>query len=179
MINAVVINGVPRSGKDTVVEMLKDLLEDKQIIVSSFSMIDCCRKILKILGVEEQKTSEFRDKMASLKDYLQKVRLPIKEVVRSVSLLDSRNHHVVVIHAREPRDIEELRNTLLLGGLASFVYTVVVNRDTSLIADAQATNHADLGIRNFVYDISIENNGDLTSLRGEVRSKLGFLADGN
>lgn len=172
MIQVVIINGKPRTGKDTVVEICKDFFDGSKVQVHNLSTVDCVRKIMKIFEIEEIKTSKLRGQMSDCKDYLTSTcDLPTLDIMQTINRLNADEHHLVFVHAREPENIKTMRSVILQQaalGVKIAVQTLLIKRDTENVEYAKATNHADTNVDAYKYDIIMYNDDTLEKLRSSV-----------
>ena len=85
MINLVIVNGHPRSGKDTFIDYIVDNSVFDNTHRVSHSTIDTPKTIAMIMGWDGEKTPEIRLQLSNLKDFLtKKFDLPFKEILNLV-----------------------------------------------------------------------------------------------
>lgn len=152
----IVINGQPRVGKDTFVELC-----DKHLLwCKNFSTVDFVKGIAVKCGWDRSKTPKNRAFLSNLKDLLaQWDDVPFKKIIENIRAFkkeiecfgyDNDEVGVAFIHSREPEEIkrfvEELGATTLL-----------IRRES--VESAEQSNHADSQVMNYEYDYVIENNG--------------------
>lgn len=155
----VIINGLPRAGKDTFVELCGEFCE-----CANVSTIEPAKEALKMLGWNGEKTPEIRKFLSDVKDmaeqcfhtserYLDEVLPPLKNIV-----------DIVFIHCREPQQIDAL--------CAKYnAITLYINADCRLkLNKNDLTNHADRDVANYNYDLTIYNNEDLDALRAQAKT---------
>lgn len=152
----IVINGKPCSGKDTVVDMVRDLLNG--IAVVNVDSVGPVKEALKVLGWDGvSKSPQWRDLASHMKyqsdELFNTSYNHIADNIANYKYYDS----VIFVHCREPKSIQQL--------VVDFnAKTLYVDRDVIV----EATNTADNGTENHTYDFSIDNNGSLEDLRCKV-----------
>ena len=160
MVNVIVVNGYPRSGKDTFVNFCKNKLGAFGISVST---VDFVKYLAAQSGWDGSKTPKNRKFLSDLKDLLTEWNdVPwkkVEEVVESIKtecfqygLRD--NDFFLFIHSREPKEIEHFQKEY--GAL-----TVLIDREE---VEGKQSNHSDAEVMNFNYDYIINNDGTLEEL---------------
>lgn len=168
----VVINGVPRAGKDTFVEMCKEILGDDYVL--NISTVDFVKYIAYKCGWNGIKDGKNRKFLSDLKDLLTEWNdIPFKNVQKEIQIFQLElneycgegglKRSVVFIHCREPQEIQKFKDKLN-------AHTVLVRREQ--VENEEQTNHADSDVFNFAYDSIIYNNGSLDDLRDAARRYL-------
>lgn len=163
----VVVNGHPRSGKDTVVNGISRALKEAGWLTSAISSIDPIRNVLRALGIPvDRKTPAERDLLANMKACLDGYDNWVTRTCASAAVtaleLDHPGKDVVFLHVREPAAIA-LTKTLLPDSVEFL--TIFVVREA---AERISTNAADANVENYGYDVRIENNDDLASLDADL-----------
>ena len=172
-INVVIINGKPRSGKDTVIKYMKTYCDINECAnVYSYSTIDPVKDMLKKLGWDGEKTPDVRNLLAQLKQFwVNNCDGPFKycmDIVMSKWIREETDDCILVFQIREPAEIEKLVNALkpMQRAYNISVSTLFVNR---FLADEETHgNSADTDVNKYKYDAVIYNNGTLIQLEGTV-----------
>lgn len=168
---AVVINGYPRAGKDTVSRLVSESLAGKGWRGHSISGIDPVRETLRGMGVPiDLKTEAERRLMADVKSALERydwwaTRLCARQVREW--LYESPTNSLCFAHMREAEASEQFR-LLMEPDVEVRVLRVMSPREEKV-----TSNHADADVENMFYDLTIANNGTLDDLR----EKCADLAD--
>lgn len=161
MINVIVVNGYPRSGKDTFVNFCKEKLGAFGVSVST---VDFVKYLAAQSGWDGTKTPKNRKFLSDLKDLLTEWNdVPwkkVEEVFESIKvecfqygLRDS--DFFLFIHSREPKEIERFQKEY--GAL-----TILIDREE---VEGKQSNHSDAEVMNFNYDYIINNDGTLEELK--------------
>ena len=80
-----VINGAPRAGKDTFVEICKDLIGNERCL--NVSTVDFVKEVAKFAGWDGNKTPEARKFLSDLKDIMTEYdNIPFKKVKRAIDI---------------------------------------------------------------------------------------------
>lgn len=160
MVNVIVVNGYPRSGKDTFVNFCKEKLGAFGVSVST---VDFVKYLAAQSGWDGTKTPKNRKFLSDLKDLLTEWNdVPwkkVEEVFESIKiecfqygLKDS--DFFLFIHSREPKEIERFQKEY--GAL-----TILIDREE---VEGKQSNHSDAEVMNFNYDYIINNDGTLEEL---------------
>lgn len=160
----VIVNGLPRAGKDTFVELCEEFCE-----CANVSTIEPAKEALRLLGWNGEKTPEIRKFLSDVKDmseqcfhtsekYLDEVLPSLEDIV-----------DIVFIHCREPQQIDTLR--------AKYnAITLYINAEDRLkLNKNDLTNHADRNVANYDYDLTIYNNEDIEALRTQAKTFINQL----
>ena len=152
----VIINGYPGAGKDTFVNLCQFI---KSVRVFNVLTSTPMKNALRIIGWDEVKTPETRKILSDLKDLSTRLwDYPFKYVSNKLELINKlEGTKIVFIHSREPEEIERFKE-------AFDAITLFINREPTEVL----TNHADLNVKNYLYDVTIDNNGTLEKLRDQA-----------
>lgn len=155
----VIINGVGRSGKDTLCNFVADEFESDNFSVVSISSVDKIKQCAKILGWNGcSKSDKDRKFLSDLKDLAtQYCDSSFNYEVKMIDkFLKNKKPGIMFIHIREPEEITKLVNRF------PDVKTLLVQN----INEPNITsNHADCNVENYDYDYYICNNGTLEEFR--------------
>lgn len=160
-----IINGYPASGKDTFVEMVREELLPRGIPVHNISSIRPVWNMLKSAGIDMDRKGPAERKLAAevksaLENYDWCVTKRVMEDARA-SLIGAQ-HALCFVHMREAAAI---KRAIPLGGTHR-VMKVLVKRPGAI---EDMDNHADTDVMNTTYDIIVNNDSDLTGLRGAAK----------
>ena len=159
----IVINGVAGSGKNTFTGYLKTLMPD----LIEHSTIDTVKKMAwQYLGVDhyQDKTDEKRKLWHELKTAWSNYNDgPLKEIL---ALQYWNYDRLLVVHCREPEEIEKIKNHFGDGCV-----TILITRPGVHVPD----NSADKGVMGFEYDYLIVNDGGFDDLEKSARFVWGKL----
>ena len=164
-----IINGHAESGKSTFVNFCKEF---PTADVYEFSMVDAAKTMAKIIGWEEtDKTEKDRNFLSNLKDLVDKYNDGSYEYVRYlmnnfVYQHDSQKEPIIFIHAREPKDIERLKEEFN-------ARSVVVRR--KFVEGKKINNHADSDWWMPHYDYTIMNNDGLEALKKNSQNFMEYI----
>lgn len=172
-----IVNGAPRAGKDSLIEVMADLLFDQQITTSVFSSIDPIRNVLTELGIDvSKKTPQDRKLLADMGTLLEE-----HCSYRFIACMDhiaqiSASPHVsgkapyVFLHIREPEIIDKIR--LVLSMFRIPVWRIQVQSNRAEVP----TNSIDAGTGDMTYDYIVKNNGTLRDLECEAKALLNMVS---
>ena len=154
----VIVNGLPRAGKDQFVEFCKENLP--QDCCCAYSSIDYVKEVARGLGWDGEKTPKNRRFLSDLKDALTRWNdIPMckmaDEMRRFQNETPTPEDSFFFVMIREPEEIEKAAK-------AFNAISVIVQRDA---AEGDQSNHADENVFNYNYDYVISNNSTLDELR--------------
>ena len=163
-----IINGRPRSGKDTFVNFC---LEELGAFGKLISTVDFVKKIATECGWDGTKDLKNRKFLSDLKDLLTNWGdIPYKKTLQEIDMFkfdldywDVSDKGVVFIMCREPKEIERFEREL--NAKSVLIWRASVEFE-------QQSNHADSEVLNHKYDYIIENNGTIDELKEKAK---GFL----
>ena len=165
-----VINGVPKSGKDTFVKFVQDTWGDYRTL--NISTVDTVKEIAVTCGWDGTKTPRNRAFLSSLKDLLtQWNNLPYNDIINKIDAFKralfvqdiDEDKSIVFIHCREPEEIKKFVDEI-------GAKTLLVRREE--VENESQSNHADTNVFDFVYDYTIDNNGTEEELREQANQFL-------
>ena len=162
MIHVIVVNGQPRAGKDTFIEMVTSSLQSRGVHVDSFSSIDPVRDMLSGAGFNLRRKTEADRKLlavvgAAMEEHSSWRTSRCIDEIRFFKF--TRFNGVFFLHVREPAIISNIRLNLPSETKLSTVFI------ESTRAEDVTSNAADAGVRGMTYDLTIHNNGTLDDLR--------------
>ena len=163
-----IINGRPRSGKDTFVNFC---LEELGAFGKLISTVDFVKEIAARCGWDKTKTPKNRKFLSDLKDLLTNWGdVPYKKTLQEIDMFkfdldywDVSDKGVVFIMCREPKEIERFERELN-------AKSVLIQRAS--VEFEQQSNHADSEVLNHRYDYIIENNGTIDELKEKAKEFL-------
>ena len=163
-----IINGRPRSGKDTFVNFC---LEELGAFGKLISTVDFVKKIATECGWDGTKDLKNRKFLSDLKDLLTNWGdVPYKKTLQEIDMFkfdlncwNVSDKGVVFIMCREPKEIERFERELN-------AKSVLIQRAS--VEFEQQSNHADSEVLNHKYDYIIENNGTIDELKEKAKDFL-------
>ena len=155
-----IINGRPRSGKDTFVEYVGEYAD-----TVNYSSIDCVKELAMRVGWDGGKEPKDRAFLSDMKHLLIEYNnFPTKKCVdKAFNFLHSSNAKFLFLHVREPEEINKLKKEILKE--TDFVRTVLVERPG--IDDVGNSSDDDVG--NYKYDIYVYNDGTLSDFKKKAK----------
>ena len=155
-----IVNGKPRAGKDTFVELLSYMIPVyKYSIIEKVKCIalDCGWK-----GGKEEKDRKFLYELKKLTDeYSDMSFIDVYEKIEAFAK-DEIKEVLFAVDIRDPEDIEMMKD--LTGAFTVFIENENVPEITS--------NPADANVANYEYDFVIKNNGTMDDYKREVYNFL-------
>ena len=163
-----IVNGKPRSGKDTFVNFC---LEELGAFGKLISTVDFVKKIATECGWDGTKDLKNRKFLSDLKDLLTNWGdVPYKKTLQEIDMFkfdldywDVSDKGIVFIMCREPKEIERFERELN-------AKSVLIQRAS--VEFEQQSNHADSEVLNHKYDYIIENNGTIDELKKKAKEFL-------
>lgn len=159
---AAIINGYPRSGKDTVCGIAETVLWDKyRVAMKSLSSIDPIDAMLRESGHSfDRRTPEGRKLLSDVKFALDAndMRATRMIISRALNSLGYPGDRCVFIHAREPKAIAFMKQEMKV----DLFVTLFVDRPG---CEVTVGNEADVGVRGYAYDWTISNDSSLEDLQ--------------
>ena len=164
----VVINGMPRAGKDQFVQFC----QKHMTWCKNISTVDFVKQAANFCGWDGTKTPKNRAFLSDLKNLLTKWDdVPFKRVKRVAENYNSEaisydfdtDEVLVFVHCREPEEIAKFVREMN-------AITLLIRREA--IESNEQSNHSDAEVFNYNYDYVVENNGTLEELE---ESAVAFL----
>ena len=167
----ILINGRPRTGKDTVVNLMCNALMERGYMAEAFSSIDPIKALLGSVIDLSQKTEADRILLSEVGDALEKHSAfrTNRCIWFAEDVFRESENAVVFLHVREPENIQKLRTTFLAKGINVVRLLVVSARGIDV--DSRADQVAGTGR----YDLMIVNNGTLDDLKATCVRTVGRL----
>ena len=148
----VIINGKPRSGKDTFCEFCAE-----HCVARAYSSVDYIKDIAKLLGWDGIKDEKGRRFLSDLKDAATAYcDLPMVKMEEFRDMVEDTIPYtdIIFFHIREPAEIARAKKKFN-------AITLLIKRPGT---EQVAGNHADREVEDFDYDYTIYNNGTLAEL---------------
>jgi len=167
MFKVVIVNGYPRAGKDTFVEMLGELVT---VEVMEHSTIAFSKYIAELMGWNGIKTIHSREMLSELKSFGNK--WFDKSFKDMTSFIECYYHKdvIVVFHVREPKEIK--RVVEWCERREAGVTTIFIEGSRS---EPDQSNDSDLNVKDYTYDLYIDNNGTLDDYRHTIQDNLSVI----
>lgn len=155
-----IINGVPKAGKDALIEQSAKYL---QFNVVNTSTIDMVKDLASSYGLWDgaTKTDTARNMLSELKGVITKYSNSITDYICKQALLFLMDNSagVMFIHCREPEEIDKLKDMIQARCSNFRARTLVVRRDE---AEKEVYgNDSDTNVLRYDYDIEFYNNSTL------------------
>ena len=168
----IVINGLPRSGKDTFVE----LCQKHCLWCLNISTVDFVKDVANFCGWDGNKDAKNRNFLSDLKDLLTEWNdVPFTKVCKKIALFegemkmydfDPNKDGVVFIHCREPKEIKRFVKELN-------AFSLLIRRPS--VEGNEQSNHADAEVFNYDYDFTIINDGTIEDLEEKAFNFLSSM----
>lgn len=160
----VIINGAPKSGKDTFVRQCRDI--DEQFNVTNLSLADHYKEyMVKNMGWDRRKTKEARNLLAALIEYDWSHNKCKNVIVEMCNAIRQKAEHknkinVTFIHCRQPYIISHIIDKCTVALYGVEVHTLLVSRALTEFP----TNDADRCVNDYNYDHVVYNDGTVEDL---------------
>lgn len=167
-----VLNGSNESGKDTFVDLIKEMESQLKIKCFHISSVDVIKNMAKKYGWDGVKNEKGRTLLHDLKEAWDKYNsMTQQDIFRKtknwIEKSDSLSSNFLFVDIREPEKIEAYINSIeKYYGDVVCVGSILIRSSRSVAA----SNPADQGVTNFNYDLTITNNGTIDDLKGKAET---------
>lgn len=157
-----IVNGLPRSGKDTFAKIVKENISAKKI-----SSVDYIKTIAVLCGWNGEKNGESRKFLADLKFLTSKYNdLSFNKVTEQIDeFRENNDYELMLIDVREPEEIEKYKN------IHNAITVFIDNKRV----EGEQSNKADASVKEFKYDYIIDNNSTISRFAHNIRNFLDEL----
>lgn len=139
----------------------------RDLWIDVISTVDFVKEIATECGWDGTKTLENRKFLSDLKDLLTKWDdVPYKMIVTRANNLPSNMDWIMFVDCREPTEIQKLKEGLN-------ATTLLIRRPGD--DETETSNHADAGVFNYEYDLTIENNSDIMDLAKKAKDFINYM----
>lgn len=172
----IIVNGRARSGKNTSVEFIREILAEKKTATYEKSTIDPIIDLLNSVGIDTSaKTDADRKLLAdvgnSLEEYNNYRSIKTFERIKKFHNLDPTKGSVSFTYTREARVMETLKKLCSDNGIRCLTLFVVNPR-----VESKMTNEADAEVENYYeYDYRLMNDSGLDMLRKRCYDYVTYL----
>lgn len=160
----IVVNGYPKSGKDTFCEYAVKYMQRHGQAGMIYSSVDTVKKVAGIFGWRGTKTSKDRSMLSELKDlYTKHFDGTFKEMVAIVKdgHTGNNNQKVKIVFAiiREPEEIKKITGWCYDRQIFATTIFITSNR-----GETNHASHSDKNVIDYQYDMKVTNNETLEAL---------------
>lgn len=158
----IVINGMPRSGKDTFVSFVS-----KYATTTNFSSVDFVKDVARFAGWNGEKDLKSRLFLSKLKELLTEYDdIPYKKIAEEIRWFKNQpEQELLFVHIREPGEIARIVRDF--GAI-----TVLVKRANN---QQIVSNDSDKYTESYNYDFVLNNDSDLDALDAKARGFVNYL----
>lgn len=176
MVKVIVINGAGGSGKDTFIDLFKEVCmetDPNTINVYKFSSVDKVKYFATCMGWDGVKDNRGRRFLSDIKDAMTRYNDGplnyMSEIIEDVTE-NTLSHETsfVFFHVREPNEIQKMVDKFEAISLHIIRPSISVN---------SFTNHADRNTGDYNYGYEVTNDGTLSDLRYEAYLFFEALTD--
>ena len=154
-----IINGSGGVGKDSFVKLFAD--NYGRDLVWNYSSVDKVKRIAKEIGWKGKKTEKDRKFLSDLKLLTTEYNnMPFNDLTKKIKAFENSEAQVLFLHIREPEEISKIIEYCLTFDTLS-IHTILVQRKGTIQI---TSNMADKNVFNYIYDITIHNDGELDDL---------------
>ena len=177
MVKVVVVNGRPGVGKSEFERLCKEqcnlfnrvvgFSNGRRLWIDITSTVDFVKEVATMCGWDGTKTLENRKFLSDLKDLLTNWDdVPYKMIEHRAKTLPSDSDWIMFVDCREPAEIQKMKERLN-------ATTLLIRRES--VEDNEVSNHADAGVFNYEYDLTIENNSDIMDLAKKAKDFINYM----
>ena len=162
-----IINGFPRSGKDTFVDILSEI---SNLPIFQASWVEKIKLMAQSQGWDGKKNYKGRKLLSDLADSNDdKCFKFVTDKEKMISAV--KNDFIYCIHARRPKNIQELVQYYTKACTDMYkVITVCIERKS--VQNRKQSNTADLEIHDFIYDYYIHNDYENDNWKNEFKENI-------
>lgn len=178
MIHIVVVNGLPRAGKDTFIEFCKQQALSRALRTSSFSSIEPVRDMVDRAGIStHRKTPEDRELLATVGAALEahsqwRSRATVSEMV-SFARASQRQSGVFFLHVREPDVMSRIRK-IFESAHVPHTWSLVIVRSPRAEKPVTEADRCALEMES-IADFTVQNDGHISALQKKANEFLDWL----
>ena len=158
-----IINGAPRSGKDTFIELLSETGAE----VWPYSSIDWVKSKAELLGWDGNKDAVGRKFLSDIKDACTEYRdIPFQQVIKKLNRALQMSIDYFCVNIREPSEIKKLVS--YCDGVNIPCYTIRIQNTKAEEAATGLDYTGDSQYMDFDYDFTIPNNSTIGHFRNVI-----------
>lgn len=154
----IILNGLPRAGKDTFCYYVKQYFRLKYN-VTDYSSISKIKEIAKdFFGWNGIKDKKGRCLLSELKDAATRYNnMPLKLILNKIhTFFADNNNKIFIVHIREPFEIQKLKQYYENHPTIKIISVCILNKKAT-----QYNNTGDSGIFDYRYNYFLSNNADI------------------
>ena len=169
----VIINGTPRSGKDTFVHIASEYCDmDESANVLNLSSVDPIKNVLMSFGWDGKKTDNIRDIIMNIKKlWIDAQNGPTMFMMNNIlqfHMSHINEDNIIFCHIREPEEITKLIDVISgMDIMGIDIMTLFIIRMDCTDVDTCSSDNYDI-ISQYPYDKIIWNDGDLIQYDNKV-----------
>ena len=172
-----IINGAPRTGKDTFIDILGKITKAR---VVKYSSIDCIKDIAKdVFDWDGTKDAKSRQLLSDLKDIATKWNdMPFKEICKRITrynYFDAFNYFCTNI--REPNEINKLSAWCLEKGISCYSVWIRRKEAEQRALDEGFLSSGDTQFAEYNYDFTLHNDGTIEEFQKQIKNKIDAIKE--
>jgi hypothetical protein len=168
-----IINGAPRSGKDTFIELLREVTGKE---VRAYSSIDWVKSKAYSLDWDGIKDTRGRKFLSDIKDACTLYdNTPFKKIIENIEWVQGLTYHVpyFATNIREPSEIQKLEDYCAEQGISC--YSIWVRNLAAEEAASELNNSGDSQYMNHAYSYQIHNQLTTRSFKNNVSALMNII----
>lgn len=171
----IIVNGYAKAGKDTFIDLCRDIIGKKYSM--KISVIDSVKDVARFCGWNGRKTDKSRKFLCDLKDILtewndvpfNKICTKIDEFCREMEYYGVSSSAYIFVIMREQEDTKRLIEKYKE---STKIYKVFING-----GEHNTSNRADMNIVNNGYDVTIDNDSDMSSFEKKAKNFIDSIKE--
>lgn len=173
-----IINGAPRTGKDTFINLVRKLTKEKVI---AYSSIDWVKQMAMYMGWDGKKDTKGRKFLSDIKDTCTEYAdIPFQKIVKTLTVYEEFPEHApryFCTNIREPLEIQKLVDWCKERKIPC--YTVWIRQQKAeQIALDNFLSSGDTQFAEYNYDWIINNDGTIKEFEQEIEFRLNKIGEG-
>lgn len=174
MKNIILISGKAESGKDTVADLIKELIPNRRTISMSYAsyLKHICKEIYNWNGIKDK---EGRTLLQRIGTDVIRSKVPdfwVRNVAQLIFVLQDEFDYITISDCRFSNEIE-----YMISQFGDKVITLRIERPNhkSYLNSEQLKHLSEVALDNYVFDYLIINDGTIDDLRNKVQKFIKFM----
>lgn len=164
----IIVNGFPRSGKDTFMDYYGGLWKDTGLVVKKNSTIDTVKRHAGLMGWDGTKTPKNREMLSELKDfYTEYFDGPLNEIKYHLLCTDV---DMLLVAMREPAEITKTYAWAAETGVNCQTYLIRGKNE-----EIDHNSHSDAKVLEYDYGLTFDNSGELQEFYDKIEQWFNYM----